>query len=165
LQRKTTKLRHPLFFFRCLTQGLQFDASILESEEEEEAEAGERPPSKARGRKKSSEAKAAKKKRPRKVKSKRGYYASSSDEDDLGEAAEAVEPPAKRLRRTNDIDEVLAEVRPFDGWLSEFRGLCHRNLRSRRRMLKKMGKFFQPVSNLFCVLKRGFVEPCKNVPL
>jgi hypothetical protein len=23
--------------------------------------------------------------------------------------------------------------------------------------------FFQLVSNLFCVVKRGFVEPCKNV--
>jgi hypothetical protein len=37
----------------------------------------------------------------------------------------------------------------------------HRNLRSRRRMLKKTGEFFRLVSNLFCVLKRVFVEPCK----
>jgi hypothetical protein len=28
-------------------------------------------------------------------------------------------------------------------------------------MLKKGPNFFQLVSNLFCVLKRGFVEPCK----
>jgi hypothetical protein len=30
-----------------------------------------------------------------------------------------------------------------------------------RSMLKK-GEFFQLVSNLFCVVKRGFVEPCIN---
>jgi hypothetical protein len=34
----------------------------------------------------------------------------------------------------------------------------------RRHMLKKRGDFFQLVSNLFCAVKRGFVEPCKNVP-
>jgi hypothetical protein len=32
-------------------------------------------------------------------------------------------------------------------------------------MLKNRANFFQLVSNLFCVVKRGFVEPCKNVPM
>jgi hypothetical protein len=42
----------------------------------------------------------------------------------------------------------------------------HRNLSTRRRMLKKKwANFFQLVSNLLCVVKRGFIEPCKNVPL
>jgi hypothetical protein len=36
---------------------------------------------------------------------------------------------------------------------------------TRRSILKNESNFFQLVSNLFCVVKRGFVEPCKNVPL
>jgi hypothetical protein len=43
-------------------------------------------------------------------------------------------------------------------------GSQNRNLSTRTRMLKK-GQFFLLVSNLFCVVKRGFVESCKNVPL
>jgi hypothetical protein len=39
----------------------------------------------------------------------------------------------------------------------------HRNLSTRRSMLKKGRIFFQLVYNLFCVVKRGFVEPCENV--
>jgi hypothetical protein len=35
--------------------------------------------------------------------------------------------------------------------------------RRRRRRREKGANFFQPVSNLFCVVKRGFVEPCINV--
>jgi hypothetical protein len=41
----------------------------------------------------------------------------------------------------------------------------HRNLSTRGRMLKKGANFFQLVSNLICVVKGGFVEPCKYVPL
>jgi hypothetical protein len=33
------------------------------------------------------------------------------------------------------------------------------------RMLIKTGEFFQLISTLFCVVKRGFVEPCENVPM
>jgi hypothetical protein len=36
---------------------------------------------------------------------------------------------------------------------------------TRRRMLKKGANFFQLISNLFCVVRRGFVEPYKIVPL
>jgi hypothetical protein len=32
-----------------------------------------------------------------------------------------------------------------------------------RKILKKRANFFQLVSDLFCVVKRGFIEPCKNV--
>jgi hypothetical protein len=39
------------------------------------------------------------------------------------------------------------------------------DLHRRRALKKKRASFFQPVSNLFWVVKRGFVEPCKNVPL
>jgi hypothetical protein len=39
------------------------------------------------------------------------------------------------------------------GWMC----YCHRNL---RRMLQK-GRFFQLVSNQFCVVRRRFVESCK----
>jgi hypothetical protein len=44
----------------------------------------------------------------------------------------------------------------------------HRNLRicsyTRRSMLEK-GLFFQLISNLLCIVKRGFVDPCKIVPV
>jgi hypothetical protein len=42
----------------------------------------------------------------------------------------------------------------------------HRNLDlSRTRMLKKRANFFRLVSTLFFEVKRGFVEPCKTVPM
>jgi hypothetical protein len=42
----------------------------------------------------------------------------------------------------------------------------HRNLSTRRRMLIKRGNFFSwSPTYIFCVVKRGFVEYCKNVPL
>ena len=90
-----------------MTQGLQFDASIMESEEEDDPEP---PQPKPRGRRKSTEPKP-KKKRPRKKKSNRGYYASSDEAEADAEAAETAEmpPPAKRLRQPN-VDELLGQV-------------------------------------------------------
>jgi hypothetical protein len=40
----------------------------------------------------------------------------------------------------------------------------HRNCRSyaRRSILEKRGEFFQLICTLFCVVKRGFVDPCKS---
>lgn len=98
------------FSFRCLTQGLQFDASIMESEEEEEAET--QVQAKAQKRRRSSEAKP-KKKRPRRVKQKRGYYASSDEaevEDEVYSEAGDARSLATQSRRIESIDEVLAKV-------------------------------------------------------
>jgi hypothetical protein len=39
----------------------------------------------------------------------------------------------------------------------------HRNLDLEHACRKKRANFFQPVSTLFCEVKRSFVEPCKNV--
>ena len=101
------------FSFRCLTQGLQFDASIMESEEEEEAEpATTQVQAKAQKRRRSSEAKP-KKKRPRRVKQKRGYYASSDEaevEDEVYSEAGDARSLATQSRRIERIDEVLAKV-------------------------------------------------------
>jgi hypothetical protein len=47
----------------------------------------------------------------------------------------------------------------LQGFLSNYQS------RFRMRMLKKTGEFFHLISTLFCVVKRGFVERCKNVPL
>jgi hypothetical protein len=41
----------------------------------------------------------------------------------------------------------------------------HRNLDLEQHVEKKRANFFQLVSTLFCEVKRGVVEPCKNVPM
>jgi hypothetical protein len=45
--------------------------------------------------------------------------------------------------------------------------LDHRNPRSyvTRSMFEKRENDFQLISALFCEVKRGFVESCKNVPM